>query len=643
MRYKIPLVIGLSLLIAAGGFAMGVAAQDSLDLDLTVPDSATVGEETTIAGEVTVPELIGDHEADLEVRLLVDGEEVGSRTITIQDGETTSVEFAHTFEEAGERDVTLEANIEIGGQELAESVSILVDVSEALNEPGGRAIEGASFKLPDELQDDVEAYRDQASKELAQNAVVVGTEDELFVVFTTESPRAGHASVEGLVLEDQIEYANLEFGVMVASQATFSQDGTPRALGDVADDPDSFAFDLIEVTADHRSVAVRTDVDGARVGYATTTGVLVEDARSAEEMFGALGAQTHLILEDPDQIDEIIEPPSNDALGTVAFETMFWMDTAVTVDGIVLPANGPVREYVDAIDTEDTVAVATDQAVLHVVQTQYPAESVDDISEITTQPAAFDGSTVTLQAEVSQLTISVRETLEEASGCGTDLVQIQGACVEVPQDVVLHGGVAWTELPQSEDDLLFVMGASSWKQGGSTELRAGEYQITGEIVSTDRIDESLPDGAVLVVYEMERTGDLDLSSFAEQTQTLIDERSNELREVLLREAGNEEADLVDGDSEEVEEQPEDTQEDEPDPTDEAEATQADDDDPAAQNETTPEEETDPNDQEKTDATNAEDMGEDEAELADGMPGFSITTAFLSLVSFLILNKRMLKS
>jgi PGF-pre-PGF domain-containing protein/PGF-CTERM protein len=104
------------------------------------------------------------------------------------------------------------------------------------------------------------------------------------------------------------------------------------------------------------------------------------------------------------------------------------------------------------------------------------------------------------------------------------------ACKNLVQDVVVHGGVAWNEVPQSRDDVLFVLGASSLHQDNPQKLVEGRYRIVGEVVSTKRIDEDLPDGAVLIIYELDRQGSIDYDSVNEETKSIIENRTGQLIE-----------------------------------------------------------------------------------------------------------------
>jgi hypothetical protein len=50
----------------------------------------------------------------------------------------------------------------------------------------------------------------------------------------------------------------------------------------------------------------------------------------------------------------------------------------------------------------------------------------------------------------------------------------------------------------------------------------------GEVVSSDRIDEDLPDGSVLVIYDMEQTGDIDYQEVRSEGREIIKTERNEI-------------------------------------------------------------------------------------------------------------------
>jgi hypothetical protein len=54
----------------------------------------------------------------------------------------------------------------------------------------------------------------------------------------------------------------------------------------------------------------------------------------------------------------------------------------------------------------------------------------------------------------------------------------------------------------------------------------------GEVVSSDRIDEDLPDSSVLVIYDMERTGDIDNQEVRSEGREIIKTERNQIANQL---------------------------------------------------------------------------------------------------------------
>jgi len=116
------------LLVTATGTA-GVAAQE-IDLDIEFEEPVKAGEETTITHVATAVEASVEVDAEVELTLLVDGEEIRTRTFeeTVVEGETRRTNFTHTFDTPGEKGVTFEGTISALGQELSDSVTRTVMV-----------------------------------------------------------------------------------------------------------------------------------------------------------------------------------------------------------------------------------------------------------------------------------------------------------------------------------------------------------------------------------------------------------------------------------------------------------------------------------------------------------------------------------
>jgi len=175
---------------------------------------------------------------------------------------------------------------------------------------------------------------------------------------------------------------------------------------------------------------------------------------------------------------------------------------------------------------------------LYVVEADYNPEGVDDVSSIRSNADSLDGEVVEINARLFQGKISVEENLEEGTtaGCSPNNIntfpiptgQGQPICKNLRTDELLHAGAAWSTVPQSRDDVLPVLGVSSNRQDQRITRQNGTYNIVGEVVSSDRIDEDLPDGSVLVIYDMEQTGDIDYQEVRSEGREIIKTERNEI-------------------------------------------------------------------------------------------------------------------
>ncbi|MFC7250173.1 PGF-pre-PGF domain-containing protein [Halomicroarcula sp. GCM10025324] len=528
-----------------------ISFDGNLSLTVDAPDSPQVGEETTTTVESEIPSFTGAQEGELTLRLLVDGEEAASETITVTGGETTETDLTTVFDRSGETTVTVEGTLTVGEQSLTESTSRTVNVPEA--PPETTTIEGAAFAVPESLEDELEAYRDDVSQDLQAQSFVLATQDELYVVFTRDEPTKGVASVEGAVLERNLSTENLTYGVIASTRTSFNTTGTEASVQEVAYNSEQYRLDLVRINAHYRRVATLTDPDsGENYTLSTTSGVLIDNPRSASTLFQNVGSKTRELSRNTstEQIDTTLSNPSRPHLHTFSFETEFWTDAEATVDAIVLDPQSAAQQFIDEYDQTGIAHSEDGEPILYVVEEDFQPQQVDNVESIKSQSQSLDGEVVETEVRLYQEQISVQETLEHNTGCDDDLLEIQTpqgpVCVNVVQDNLLHGGVAWNSIPQSRDDALLVMGVSSLHQDSPEEFEEGRYRIEGEVVSTSRINESLPEGSVLVIYDIERLGDIDYEAVAEEARGIIETRTGELTTQLRQQVGEEGIEIATG-------------------------------------------------------------------------------------------------
>ena len=159
---------------------------------------------------------------------------------------------------------------------------------------------------------------------------------------------------------------------------------------------------------------------------------------------------------------------------------------------------------------------------MYIVDKGYNPRELSSISDVS---SSLNGEIVTVESNLYMETISTKRVVETATSSPLP-----------PVDVILHGGAAWDQIPTQRDDVLFIMGASSAEQLQLRDSERGTYQLTGEVVSTDRVEGNLPEGSILIIYSATRTGPLETATVNDLIQT----RASVVSDTLERQANGSE-------------------------------------------------------------------------------------------------------
>jgi len=590
---KLTLAVLVAFIIVSIVAISPVAAQDDIDTsnldigDINAPDEADIEEEIQFESSAEIPDLPADWSAELEFNLYVDESQVGTQEISIEDGESTDVIINHQLQEDGDKEVYFEivgeltregalseqsADIDQTTQTITIEViddgadddddgiigddddgadddddGIIGDDDDGADdddgiiddgpELGSVSVEGATFVAPDTIQNDIDEVRDDLPAGLEHrnvpNAFVLASSDQIYVVLTSEEPEEGYASVEGqsvdlgavglsdITITGNQETVNIQ--PIVADDVEFTSPSEVN-VQEVYENTEQYDRQYVEINANHRSIAV----DYEETEFAATSGVLVEEPLEAEELFGSVGEQSQTALDDldGDNIGNVLGDLSQARVVTTSYETEYWDNTEVTMQGIVAGPDTPAGEFIQVQQEDSILPTDSNTPILYKTDTDYEAESVGDISEIAANPGSYDGQTVQFETNLYMNTISSATVIESATG------------TQLPVDTILHGGVGWEQLPEDRDDVVGIIAASSIEQTTLSETRDGKYEVTGEVVSTDRIEGDLPGGYILIAYNLERTGSIDTASPAD----VIEEQSSSVSNVLEQQA-NPDADV----------------------------------------------------------------------------------------------------
>jgi hypothetical protein len=116
-------------------------------------------------------------------------------------------------------------------------------------------------------------------------------------------------------------------------------------------------------------------------------------------------------------------------------------------------------------------------------------------------------------------------------------------------DSTLHAGVLVSEAPESRADVVPYAGISSQHQQTVTESQTGTFTVTGRVVAGSEIDPSLEGEHGVIVYNMDRQGNLALSrSGQNQAETYAEDVEESQRDQMNTTQQNWDSESRDGDA-----------------------------------------------------------------------------------------------
>jgi len=396
-----------------------------------------------------------------------------------------------------------------------------LSTSATVEYPLSQQFDGASFALPESLEDKVEQFRQEVPESLPSNVSVLGTESSVYLVFSNSIPATGRANVTGVPLERTVNKRWLSFGAILASDVTFNTTGTPASVSAISDDPASYRLDLVRVDATHRQTGLLLDPDtGNQLTLPGTAGMLANDAEESSTLFTDIASKARALAVNGSvsqltgtinrSIGRFLGEQTSDGLPTVSPRTAFWSGGAnTTVDALVLTPGTAARTFASQFDPTNTSQRRWERPLLYRTERSLASKTVNTVSELRNQTES-EGEVISVTANLTQQRISVQETAEHATDeeCSKDKLTVETSegftCVNIPVDVLLHGGVAWTGSAPGTDDVIPIIGVSSRHEDSPNETLAGEYRIVGELVNASQVNESWRDRPVLVAYYLEQ-------------------------------------------------------------------------------------------------------------------------------------------
>jgi hypothetical protein len=508
---------------------------------------------------------------ELTLRLLVDGETITSKTVDVN-SDSRKIKFTPSFNSTGESNVTVEAKYVAEGRfrttTASATATTIVNVSRII--PAASTTQGAAFTVPNSLENEVATVKRKIKNEstdylvnnsstgnisrkisefkaklpekFTKNTFILADKGQLYVVFTDETPTKGLATVEGFKIDREIPDSGVKFGVIAATDASFETTGSKTSISDVINEPDQHRLSLVQIDSHYRRASILIDPDtGSNITFPATAGVLTENPNTAQSLFNNVGAKMGNLSQNhtEEQITKTVDNRQSTRLRTFSFETKYWASADAKVNGIVLDPTGEAKKFVEMYGRANVTPSDTTRPVLYVVKEKFESQEINGVSAIKSDGRSLDDEIIDVETNLYLEKLSAQETLEhKTSKCTDEKLAIPTSndsdpiCKNVVGDGLLQAGAAWDTVPQSREDVLFVMGVSSHEQDEPLTNQSGRYQIEGEIVSTQRVDQNLPDGSILLAHDIARVGDIKNKEISQDSEDILTNKAGQLRSRL---------------------------------------------------------------------------------------------------------------
>jgi len=387
-------------------------------------------------------------------------------------------------------------------------------------------IKGAIFTVPESLEDEIAEYRKVTP--VNQYASLLATKDTLFVVFSDEKVETGLATVDGLKLPG-MTWDELGLGVIKAKSVSVERKGEPTTINEIKSNPEAYLLKLVKIDATLRQVSFLVDPDdGSDFEIPISVGRIVEHPIKPMNFINFHEKASEFSINcNREYINRMIGV-TNEGLPVFDFETKYWVDSEAEINAIVLYPE-VVEEFIDESagnEMSNLVIPEGEKILLYNVDTNLKSSEVT-IREIKSDPEHYMGKVVTFTGPDMGVDVSVQETIKETQE------------EYPPVDVLLHGTVVWCRPPPMLEEIqtgtLITIGASSHHQDQAVKQVDGATEVleyTGMVVSSEQIDESLPDDLVLITYKREKVGDISVDEITNEVRYRIGERILMISDIL---------------------------------------------------------------------------------------------------------------
>lgn len=454
------------------------------------------------------------HEGYLDVSIIDTKEDAEKSNVNISFDEVSEISSNFNINESGEYIIQInkiniekigDININISSQEFI--------IHNKVNLSGGSHL---IYQLEEtEIDEYIDAIENTSPIQVPDEAFrFISDNGEEYIVITNEEPKVSEVNIKGYKIASTIDGKN----VIISESVNYTDNTQSITYDELKNNVEEYESQHVEIEGFINEKNIRVEPHSqSPISNPISVGILTPDRLKIDDYIQIDKLSDKIMNSSMEENKTAFEFDinNNDYITTIGMQPRFWSDTYTSVSGIV---ENPDSFDDDLLETYGYENSNENQPIIHTSNISYDAENLNNLNNIENKTNEY----ISGELNAVGTKISTKHVVDDITpNCGTSetILTPKGVCVPLLTDVIIHTGVAWDE----NENIIPILGLSNYETDVMIEDMNGKYNITGEVMSPSKFGIESDTNNWLIVYDMEKTQDINEIVIDEKIFNDIDE------------------------------------------------------------------------------------------------------------------------